>query len=302
MTRALAPARGLVPAGLPAPRAPIVGITALIALGASGALSACVWSKPPRVAPLVEMTPAPGEPNAEDGSNPTRLSAARKGHPVVEIPGVDPDALSFSPDGGYLAYALPARQGGKGWRVLVRSVDGRERNEFDVYRPGAPDELQWVDDRRLAYLAPPEPKETRRIYVVHDAKTGEILAVRRGKKFSWSPDKKRLAYVSGRAPHQRVTVDGEPVWPRGSGTTMIRGEIAWSPSGEGLAFIESNQKGDGTLVVLVALDDTGGDLTWPLPSPAMAPGLRVFWAGESEVLIGETDLTPKFAANWKRMQ
>ena len=39
------------------------------------------------------------------------------------------------------------------------------------------------------------------------------------------------------------------------------------------------------------------DVTLPL-----APGLNVFWAGDNKVVIGETALRPKFAADWERLQ
>jgi hypothetical protein len=91
------------------------------------------------------------------------------------------------------------------------------------------------------------------------------------------------------------------VWPRGAGTTQIHGEVSWSPNGRGLAFIERRAT-SARLVVMLELSDAGGDLTWALPTEATMPGLHVFWAGDSKVVIGETTLKPKFAANWERLQ
>jgi len=277
VTRALAPAGALVPALM----------LALVAFG-------CASSATP---------PAPTPPPPADETARFETPAlVRKTHPTLEIAGVSADEQAWSPDGDHLAYARPPSGSGPGWRVLVRNVAGTEVREFDVYRPGAPDDLGWIDESRLAYLAPAEKRELDRIYVVHDARTGEILAVRRGRQFSWSAGKRRLAYVNGPPPRQRVVVDGVPVWPRGGASTTIHGQVTWSPAGEGLALIESNQKGDGKLVVLLELDNPTGDLTWRLPAEAMAPGLHLYWAGESQVVIGETNLAPKFAANWKRVQ
>ena len=56
------------------------------------------------------------------------------------------------------------------------------------------------------------------------------------------------------------------------------------------------------LVVLVEYADASGDLTWPIPQDALAPGLHVFWAGDNKVVIGETGLKPKFAADWQRLR
>ena len=221
---------------------------------------------------------------------------------LAPIPGVSKDDLVWAPDGVHFAYALEVKEK-KTWRIFVKNVAGDPMNEFDTYRPGQPRDLEWIDDRILAYIAPPEKKEVVQVYAIHDAQTGEVIAVRRGKMFTWSPGKKkRLAYIAGKTPKEAVQVDGRSVWPRSRGTTQIHGEVSWSPNGHGLAFIELQKDKTGKLVVMLELDDTGGDLTWPLPPEAMAAGLHVFWAGDSKVVIGETNLKPKFAANWERLQ
>jgi hypothetical protein len=48
------------------------------------------------------------------------------------------------------------------------------------------------------------------------------------------------------------------------------------------------------------LDNRDGDLSWPLPSGAMAPDNRLFW-GEGKGIIGTSVLKPRFAASWKRL-
>ena len=57
---------------------------------------------------------------------------------------------------------------------LVRNLAGDPVNDFSVYRPGMPDKLAWIDNRRLGYLAPPDltKKASSLTYVVHDADTG----------------------------------------------------------------------------------------------------------------------------------
>jgi len=54
--------------------------------------------------------------------------------------------------------------------------------------------------------------------------------------------------------------------------------------------------------MLVEFDDAQGDLTWSIPRDAVGPALHVFWAGDNKVVIGETALRPRFAADWKRLQ
>jgi hypothetical protein len=221
---------------------------------------------------------------------------------LAPIAGVSKDDLIWAPDGDHFAYTLEVRPK-KTWRIFVRNIAGDPINEFDSYRPGQPHALDWIDDRTLGYVAAPSKRDFAQVYVVHDIQTGEVSAVRRGKMFAWSPGrKKRLAYVAGKTPKEAVQVDGRSVWPRARGTTQIHGEVSWSPNGHGLAFVELQKGGAGRLVVMLELDDTAGDLTWALPQDALAPGLHVFWAGQSKVVIGETNLTPKFAANWERLQ
>jgi hypothetical protein len=269
---------------------------ALLALG-------CASSEPPP--PVVHKTPPPKKlavpSDAEVKFKGKEVLVGRR-QALAPIPGVSKDDLIWAPDGDHFAYTLEVREK-KTWRIFVKNIAGDPVNEFDPYRPGQPHGIDWIDDRTLAYYAAPDKKDVVQVYVVHDTQTGEVMAVRRGKMFVWSPGKKkRLAYVAGKTPKEAVQVDGRSVWPRSRGTTQIHGEVSWAPNGRGLAFVEMQKGGTGRLVVMLELDDIGGDLTWPLPPEAMAPGLHVFWAGDSKVVIGETNLKPKFAANWERLQ
>jgi hypothetical protein len=109
-----------------------------------------------------------------------------------------------------------------------------------------------------------------------------------------------VAFVSCAGTKQQVVVDGQGVWPR-YGVTRVNGLPVWSPDGHGLAFTEDAPKGP-RLVVLVEFDDAQGDLTWNIPRDALGAGLKVFWAGDSKVVIGETALRPRFAADWQRLK
>jgi hypothetical protein len=218
------------------------------------------------------------------------------------------DEMVFSPDGLKFAYvrekatASNARAAQPA-HVLVRNLAGDPINDFPVYRPGRPDELIWIDNRRLGYVAPHDPKASAKnppsLYVVHDVSTGEVLSARSGAELVWGPRRQHVAFVSGAPQKQAVVVDGRNVWPR-YGTTKVHGPPVWSPDGHGLAFTEETPQGP-RLVVLVEFDDAQGDLTWNVPREALAPGLKVFWAGDSKVVIGETSLKPRFAADWQRL-
>jgi hypothetical protein len=216
--------------------------------------------------------------------------------------------MAFSPDGQRFAYVRQkAAHSGTAPRshIIVRNLAGDPINEFPAYKNGLLEELSWLDNRRLGYLAPPDgqvpaPPRLSSAFVMHDANTGEILTARSGVGFTWGPRRRHVAFVAGAGPKQAVVVDGKNVWPR-NGTTRLHGAPVWSPDGHGLALIDEGSGGP-RLVVMVEFPDPSGDLTWPVPRDAIAPGLTVFWAGNNKVVIGETALRPKFAADWERLR
>ena len=234
---------------------------------------------------------------------------ARRGAEEWSLGDVHKDEMVFSPDHKRFAYVRQRAQAsaGKGSaasaHVLVRNLAGDPVNDFSVYRPGMPDKLSWLDNRRLGYLAPPDPNKkspSSLTYVVHDADTGEVLAARSGSDFTWDPSRRHVAFLVGKAGAQQLVVDGKNVWPR-TGMTKLHGDPVWSADGHGLAIVDEGA-GSPRLVVMVEFDDPQGDLTWPVPRDALAPGLKVYWASDSKVVIGESALKPKFAAGWERLQ
>jgi WD40-like Beta Propeller Repeat len=233
---------------------------------------------------------------------------ARRGSEEWSLGDVHKDEMVFSPDGKRFAYVRQRQQAaaGKGApasaHVLVRNLAGDPVNDFSVYRPGMPEKLGWLDNRRLGYLAPPDPKKSASYltYVVHDADTGEVLAARTGMDFTWDPSRRHVAFLVGKPGQQQLVVDGKTVWPR-AGVTKLHGDPVWSSDGHGLAIVDEGNASP-RLVVMVEFDDPQGDLTWPVPRDALAPGLKVFWASDSKVVIGESALKPKFAAGWERLQ
>jgi hypothetical protein len=232
---------------------------------------------------------------------------ARRGDEEWALADVLRPEMVFAPDGKRFAY-VRQRSGGAGPRthIVVRNLAGDPVNDFPAYRAGALDELTWIDDRHICYVAPPEPavagapRRPTNAFVVHDVNTGEVLAARSGVELVWSPQHRHAAFLAGAGGRQALVVDGRQVWPRAGGTRVARGPV-WSSDGHGLALVEDGPAGP-RLVVLVEYRDPGGDLTWPVPRDALAPGLGVFWAGDSKVVIGETALRPRFAADWQRLQ
>ena len=115
----------------------------------------------------------------------------------------------------------------------------------------------------------------------------------------WDVTRRHFAELRGRRGQQALFVDGRRVWPR-SGATTFHGTPVWSPDGHGLAVVEEVARAT-RLVVMVEYRDPSGDLTWPIPRDAVAPTLKLFWANHSKVVIGETLMRPRFAANWQRL-
>jgi hypothetical protein len=238
-------------------------------------------------APDVELFWKGDEPWARRGDEEWRLGDMRR------------QEMVFSPDGRRFAYL---RQGTSSYaRVLVRNLLGDPVNDFAVYRPGVPEALAWLDNRRLGYLAPIERgRPAANVFVVHDAETGEVLSARPGFGFTWDARHRHIAFLAGLAGKQALVVDGNNVWPR-SGFTKLHGDPVWSNDGHGIAIVDEGY-GAPKLVVLVEFKDPQGDLTWPVPREALSPGLKVFWASDSKVVIGESALKPKFVAGWDRLQ
>lgn len=115
----------------------------------------------------------------------------------------------------------------------------------------------------------------------------------------WDPTHRHFAEVRGKRGQQALFVDNRRIWPR-QGATTFHGQPVWSPDGHGLAIVEDIAR-EARLVVMVEYRDPSGDLTWPIPRDAVAPTLKLFWANETKVVIGETLMRPRFAANWQRL-
>gem|GEM_PF-3694356 len=186
------------------------------------------------------------------------------------------------------------------YRVVVKNADGTTQGRFSAVGAQRPDGLSWVDNQRIGYLTAADHRG--RLFVIHRIASGEISERIQGHNHIWCPAEKRVAYVEGQD-SQRVRVGPTRIWPRGVVVPQNRkiiGDVVWSPDGEGLAFIE--RRGSRVrLVVLLALDDAGGDMTWSLPASDDMDTNRIFWA-KSRVIVGKSPLNPRFAAGWKRVE
>ncbi|MCA9669111.1 MAG: PD40 domain-containing protein [Myxococcales bacterium] len=284
---------------------PAIALMALgsIVVGGAALGSGCAASKPAAstavdipAAPLSSTVTRKLEQRVQVFFRAGKAYARERGR-EWQIAEVGRDELRWAPNGVLFAYVN--ERAGRA-EVVVRNVRGDSVNAFPIYRAGLPSGLDWIDDRQIAYLAPPD--KTGPAYVVHAARSGEVLFVHRGRQFTWSPDRKRLAYVAGK--QHIIKVGSERVWPREEPTRRARrhvfSQLVWSPDGKGLAFMERH-RGIKRLVVMLVIDDKGGDLTWRLPPGASAPSNKLFWAG-NKLIIGESKFKPRFAANWTRVR
>jgi hypothetical protein len=254
------------------------------------------------------------------------------------LEGVSKGEVVWAPSGRQLAYTKMPAGSSQRWRIVVRDDSGEPVNEFAVYSDGKPEGIEFHGDRRLAYEialteaaakavgavvspaapAPPVarvPVEPPRVLVEHDVRSGEIVAVHRGRSFVWSPDRRQLAYIGQRALGDRVQVDATRVYPRAEqvrGVSVVS-RLSWSPDGRGLAFLVHRAPpkkgrrppppGSGKVVLVVILEpeDASGDLTWEVPPGKDASEvLNVFWAGKSRVVVGPAQMKPRFSASWQR--
>ncbi len=254
------------------------------------------------------------------------------------LEGVSKGEVVWAPNGRQLAYTKMPSGSSQRWKIVVRDDAGAPVNEFAAYSDGKPEGIEFRGDRRLAYemalteaaaraagavVTPAEPApavarvpiEPPRVLVEHDVRSGEIVAVHRGRSFVWSPNRRLLAYIGQRTLGDRVQVDATRVYPRAEAVrgVSVVSRLSWAPDGRGLAFLihQSPPKkgrrrpppGSGKVVLVVILepDDASGDLTWDVPPGKDASEvLNVFWAGKSRVVVGPAQMKPRFSASWQR--
>jgi hypothetical protein len=230
-----------------------LSIAAVVALGCAAGVPEMKVASSSKRPTSVARTRAPNVELFYKGDQPW----ARRGADEWSLGDVHKDEMVFSPDGKRFAYVRQRAQAsaGKGSagsaHVLVRNLAGDPVNDFSVYRPGVPEKLSWLDNRRLGYLAPPDAtkKLAALTFVVHDADTGEVLAARSGSDFTWDPARRHVAFLVGKVGQQALVVDGKNVWPR-AGLTKLHGDPVWSSDGHGLAIVDEGT-GAPRLVVMV---------------------------------------------------
>jgi hypothetical protein len=119
-----------------------------------------------------------------------------------------------------------------------------------------------------------------------------------GINFTFTRQHDRFAFVGGPTGTAFVAVDGAQVYPR-RGHTMVASAPVWSKDGHSLAFLEMPAAAHAPRLVLVAaIDDPRGDLTWDLPPDSKIDGASVAWAGSGKLVVKKTTARPIFSASF----
>jgi hypothetical protein len=198
----------------------------------------------------------------------------------------------LSPNRMKRAYWLSEKQ------IAITDDKGHYLGRVNALKGAETEHLFWTDISHVGYLRRDSRGDA--MLAIHSITNDAPPQLATVGAPSFSPhNKDNVAFIARSPDGDSLWVNGKQVWPR-SGYTHFRGDLVWSPNGTALTFVDLPGSG-ARLVVLVEFNDSNGDLTWPLPKDAIDPGLRLFWASDTKVVIGPSALTPKFAAGWERL-
>ena len=192
------------------------------------------------------------------------------GTTAISVDGMSkPPCAIWSPDGRWVAFGA----GSEVW--LVDTVTEERRRLRDYYatdldwRPGT-DELAFVDDGIHIY----------------SVTTGEVRSIgfEDARLISWSPDGSTIAVQDEHMSIGLSLVDADGTNERGLTQDHLERQgigPAWSPDGRWVAYQRLVDGAGWHEVVLVAADETGGDLPFGtevvIPAP-MTPGIDRPWS------------------------
>ena len=127
----------------------------------------------------------------------------------------------------------------------------------------------WVDDARLFCEGTINPSTA--VYLVFDARTGKELEERIGLRFTWSPDRKRMAHY-GNVPDSSdvndksdsLQVDGTEGYPSDDdrGTHWFRSPLAWAADSRSVAVVDHRRSQGDFVLAVVSISDRV--VTYPL--------------------------------------
>jgi WD40-like Beta Propeller Repeat len=205
------------------------------------------------------------------------------------------DAWAISDDGQRIVYTLrPNESGRRSFSIAIVDLTGKPVKRMAASQADGPansvNQVEWIDDTRVGVDYHINPSCSQ--YAIIDTTTGAIAGNYLGIWFSWSPDKKRLAYV-GWMPHFEeqeqpsyyLKINKKTIYPAdadqnpGGAHHLFLTQLIWSNDSGQVAFVDQV----GRHLFLVAASMAGPSVVQKLPFGGNVRDLT--WLGKRAIRV-----------------
>jgi WD40-like Beta Propeller Repeat len=205
------------------------------------------------------------------------------------------DAWAISDDGRRVVYTLrPNENGRHSFSIAIIDASGKQIKRMEASPAGghadSVNRVEWIDDTRVGVDYHINPSCSQ--YAIVDTVTGAIVANYLGIWFSWSPDRKRLAYV-GWMPHFEeqeqpsyfLRINKKTIYPadadqnQGGTHHLFLTQLIWSNDSNEVAFVDQV----GRHLFLVAASPRGPAVVQKLPFGGSVRDLT--WMGKRAIRV-----------------